>query len=222
MFKNILKDLDAVKEKLKGELEEMAQMTMMLKEGGIEVLNSTKIPNFVIIDRRLTHEAKILYCFLQMVHSHQRDNEGLNHKAVADALKLEREEYNESMDLLRALGLVDYNEKNGRFKLPSHPEIDSDMVNSKVESMKEEESFIDAKSVEDLAEKLNKKAKELDENVVVKPVSIDKDGGNVYRQIFEKITSEIAENIPDVDDLGKINIEIDFNTGIASVHIERE
>ena len=221
MFKNILKDLDGIKEKLKNELEEMAKMTIMLKEEGIDFLDSTQVPNFALFDRRLTSEAKVLYYFLHSVNKHQQEGEALNHKAVAETLKLEREEYKEAMDLLRVLGLVIYNEENGHFELPTKANVNEELISKKFEEMKLNDDFVNANSVEELADALDEKAIDLGENVKVKPVNINAEKGNVYRQIFEKVMGEIAINIPDGEELGKINVEIDFNTGVANVNIER-
>ena len=128
MFKNILKDLDGIKEKLQNELEEMAKMTIMLKEEGIDFLDSTQVPNFALFDRRLTSEAKVLYYFLHSVNKHQQEGEALNHKVVAETLKLERDEYKEAMDLLRVLGLVIYNEENGHFELPTKANVNAKSI----------------------------------------------------------------------------------------------
>ena len=188
MLDTLLKGLGELKERVQEELSEMIQLTALLREEGIGFVGYSEIPNFVFIDKRLNNDARLLYLFLHSIHAIQ-DEDALNHKEVANVLKMDRKEYSEAMDTLRLLGLVDYNEETGQFQLVDKPMLDKKLIDSRVDEISEKFDEVVKKG------DIFKESKEEETKVVSK--SVDGSKGDLNKQIFMAVVEEVAENIPE-------------------------
>ena len=136
MLDTLLKGLGELKERVEEELTDMIQLTALLRQEGIGFAGYTEMPNFVFIDKRLNNDARLLYLFLHSIYAIQGED-ALNHKEVANVLKMDRKQYSEAMDTLRLLGLVDYSEKTGQFHLVDNPVLDKELIDSRMEEINE-------------------------------------------------------------------------------------
>ena len=212
MLDTLLRGIGELKERVQEELSEMIQLTALLREEGIGFVGYSEIPNFVFIDKRLNNNARLLYFFLHSINAIQGED-ALNHKEVANVLKMDRKEYSEAMDTLRLLGLVDYSEKTGQFHLVDNPVLDKEMIDNRMEEINEK--------FDEVVKKGNIfKETEKEEETKVVAKSIDSSKGNVNKQIFMAVVEEVAENIPD-EEISKMKLEIDFSTGMVKVEFDK-
>lgn len=211
MLDTLLRGIGELKERVQEELSEMIQLTALLRQEGIGFAGYSEIPNFVFVDKRLSNDSRLLYLFLHSVHAIQGED-ALNHKEVANVLKMNRKEYSEAMDTLRLLGLVDYNEETGQFHLVDKPVLDKEMIDNRVEEISEKFDEVVKKG------DIFKESKEEETKVVSK--SIDSSKGNVNKQIFMAVVEEVVENIPD-EEISKMKLEIDFSTGMVKVEFDK-
>lgn len=213
MLDTLLKGLGELKERVEEELTDMIQLTALLRQEGIGFAGYTEMPNFVFIDKRLNNDARLLYLFLHSIYAIQGED-ALNHKEVANVLKMDRKQYSEAMDTLRLLGLVDYSEKTGQFHLVDNPVLDKELIDSRMEEINEK--------FDEVVKKGNIfKDSEKEEETKVVAKSIDSSKGDLNKQVFMAVVEEVVENIPE-EKIGKMKLEIDFSTGMVNVEFARQ
>lgn len=196
-----------LKAQFEDELKNMAKVSVLLEEKGIDFAGTTEVPNFVFIDSRMNNNAKLLYLLLHSLKD-MEDNNVVNHKRIAELLSLSKKEYSETMDLIRMLGLIDYDEEEGSYEIVSNPSFSQELLVEKLEELKEE-LFGD--------ESDNKKECPIKSKVV--QGQFDKSKGNLNQQIFAKIAEEISENID--DEIEEAEIKINFKSGVVEVQLSK-
>ena len=193
-----------LKAQFEDELKNMAKVSVLLEEKGIDFAGTTEVPNFVFIDSRMNNNAKLLYLLLHSLKD-MEDNNVVNHKRIADLLSLNEEEYFEAMDLIRMLGLIDYNEENESCEIVSNPSFSQELLVEKLEELKE--TLFNTESPKT---KNPVKAKVIDGEFKASE-------GNINQQAFAVIAKEIGENI--TDEIEEARIKINFKSGVVEVQL---
>lgn len=202
-----------------------------LKNEGIYHLGIFNVPYVAFSDQRLIAPARMLYIFLSSI-ADLKEEFSPKMKSIAEVLDMDRETLELAFSHLTMLG---YLKKTGdeSYSLVQFPKMDSEKIEEQfrkavegsglIEKLEENlqeliELFEGEKTPEkkEQFERIMNKLKQSENREIKKGVQLDPNK-NIKAQIFEKISEEIAESIPESAD--RIRVEIEFETGIAKVEI---